>query len=205
MSETLSRYPLERLRITILRATFLLCLPLILFTRSAWMRPEWVFEILEAIGIFAIIAGVLGRFWSILYIGGRKNNQVMQDGPYSMCRHPLYFFSTLAVAGLGLMLGSLVLTAVLGGLTFVILSQTAAREEARLRQMFPGAYAAYAAQVPRILPDPRLFRTEENVMFSVSQLRRNFADAVVFLSFIPLAELMEWLKQIDAVPSIALW
>ena len=57
----------------------------------------------------------------------------------------------------------------------------------------------------RILPDPRLFRTDEEVVFSVSQLRRNFADALVFLAFIPLAELMEWLKHIQAVPSIALW
>ncbi|NGM44230.1 isoprenylcysteine carboxylmethyltransferase family protein [Rhodobacter sp. SGA-6-6] len=205
MTESIARYPLERLRITILRATFLLCLPLILFTRSAWMEPEWLFEILEAFGIFAVIAGVLGRFWAILYIGGRKNHRVMQDGPYSMCRHPLYFFSTLAVVGFGLMLGSLVLTVLLGGLTFLILSQTAAREEARLREMFPGAYEAYAARVPRILPDPRLFRTDEEVVFSVSQLRRNFADALVFLAFIPLAELMEWLKHIQAVPSIALW
>lgn len=49
-----------------------------------------------------IVACVLIGFWSILYIGGRKNQMIMQDGPYSMCRHPLYLFSTIGVFGFGL-------------------------------------------------------------------------------------------------------
>lgn len=79
--------------------TFIAVFPLILFSRSAWMDPEWVFELLEVLGISLVIFAVLGRFWSILYIGGRKNKEVMQDGPYSMCRHPLYQFSTMGVVG----------------------------------------------------------------------------------------------------------
>ncbi|MEC8795319.1 MAG: methyltransferase, partial [Pseudomonadota bacterium] len=114
-------------RILVLRLTMAFMIPLILFSRSAWMDPEWVFDIFEVIGIFAIIAGVLGRFWAVLYIGGRKNNMVMQDGPYSVCRHPLYLFSTIATVGFGLMLGSLIITAILGGVIFMILSITASK------------------------------------------------------------------------------
>lgn len=205
MTQATFHYPIERWRINTLRVTFMLCLPLILFTRSAWMEPAWLFEIIENVGTFAVIGGVLGRFWAILYIGGRKNTELMQDGPYSICRHPLYFFSTLAVVGLGLMLGSFILTIILGGLTFAILSLTASQEESRMAQTFPDSWAAYTARVPRILPDPRLFRTANDVTFSVSQLRRNFFDALVFLSFIPLAELMEWLKDVNALPSVPLW
>ena len=40
---------------------------------------------------------------------------------------------------------------------------------------------------------------------AIDVLRRNFFDALVFLSFIPLAELMEWLKEANVLPSIALW
>lgn len=192
-------------RILILRLTFLAVLPLILFTRSAWMEIHWLFEILEITGVFLIIAGVLGRLWSILYIGGHKNAQVMQDGPYSICRHPLYLFSTIGVVGFGLMLGSLVLTAILGALFFAILNATASREEAFLRHEFGPAYDAYAARVPRILPRPSLFRTAPQVTFGVAQLRRNLVDALVFLSLIPLAELMEVLKDAGSLPTLALF
>lgn len=185
----------QRIRIAALRLFFVACIPLIVFTRSAWMEPEWVFEIAEVTGILLIIFAVLGRFWAILYIGGHKNRQVMQDGPFSICRHPLYLFSTLGVVGLGLMLGSLVLTALLGIAVFLILTATAAREEAFLRSEFGPTYDIYAARVPRIWPNLSLFHTEPSVQVKVATLRVNFFDALVFLAFIPLAEFMEWIKE----------
>ena len=63
------------------------------------------------LGLAAIIVAIVGRAWCSLYIGGRKNAQVMQDGPYSICRHPLYFFSTIGATGFGLLLDSLLLAA----------------------------------------------------------------------------------------------
>jgi protein-S-isoprenylcysteine O-methyltransferase Ste14 len=196
---------IRKTRINLLRAVFLLSLPLVLFSRSAWFERHWLFELLEVAGVTLVITAVLGRFWSILYIGGRKNSTIMQDGPYSMCRHPLYFFSTLGVIGFGLMLGSLVLTAVLGAVSFLILSATAAREETALRDLFGPAYDEYATRVPRILPRLSLFRTEGEVTFKVAELRRNLMDALVFLTFIPLAELMEILKEYAVFPTFPLF
>lgn len=190
-------------RINILRLTFLLCLPAIVFTRSAW--PEVVFELMEVAGLAAIIAAVLGRFWSILYIGGHKNNTVMQAGPYSICRHPLYLFSTLGVFGLGLMLGSFVLALAFGGLTLLILTVTARKEEAVLRGLFGGSYDAYAARVPMILPKPSLFQSPGSITVSVPHLRENLMDALVFLTFIPLAELMEMVKEMNLLPTFPIF
>ncbi|MCU0803305.1 MAG: isoprenylcysteine carboxylmethyltransferase family protein [Rhodobacteraceae bacterium] len=152
-----------------------------------------------------IIGAVLGRFWAILYIGAVKNKVVMQDGPYSICRHPLYLFSTMGVVGFGLMLGSLVLASVLGAVAFLILSRTAAREEHFLRAEFGAAYEAYAARVPRIWPKLSLFQAEPSVTSSLIAVRTNFFDALVFLAFIPLAELMEGLKEAALWPTIALF
>ena len=195
----------QRLRIAALRVFFLAALPLIVFTRSAWLEPEWLFDILEVLGLTLIIAGVLGRFWAILYIGGRKNAQIMQDGPYSICRHPLYLFSTIATLGFGLTLGSVVLTALLGLVVFAILSATAAREEAFLRSEFGQAYDDYAARVPRIWPRPSLFHTPDEAVFNVATLRRNLMDALVFLSLIPIAELMEFVHESVAIPTVPIW
>jgi protein-S-isoprenylcysteine O-methyltransferase Ste14 len=193
----------QAIRVNILRIAFVLALPALLFTRSAW--SEIPYELIENVGLFMIIAAVLGRFWSILYIGGRKNNLIMQDGPYSICRHPLYLFSTLGVVGLGLMLGSIVLTAVLGLLTLLILSITAKKEEAYLRGQFGAGYDDYAARVPMILPRLSGFRTEPELTVSVTHLRQNLMDALVFLSFIPLSEILEHVKEAHLLPTIPLW
>ncbi len=193
----------QAIRVNILRLAFLLAVPLLIFTHSAW--PEPVFEVLEVLGLALIITAVLGRFWSILYIGGHKNQTVMQDGPYSVCRHPLYLFSTLGVLGLGLMLGSIVMTIFLGGMTFAILSATARKEEAFLRGQFGPDYDAYAARVPMIVPRLSGFRTEGEVTISVPHLRQNLMDALVFLSFIPLAEALEFLNENHMLPGMAIW
>lgn len=99
------------------------------------------------------------------------------------------------------MLGSVILAVILGAAAFAILSTTAAREEKYLRHEFGPAYEAYAAKVPRILPKPSLFHAPPTVTSSIKALRVNFADALVFLAFIPLAELMEGLKEAEILPT----
>lgn len=196
---------LQRHRITILRLLFLGLLPLLLFTRSAWDGSEGIHEITEAVGALMVISGVLGRFWSILYSGGRKNSEVVQDGPYSVCRHPLYLFSTMCFVGFGILMGSLVLTLVFAGVTFAVLWTTARHEESFLRDRFGDRYAEYAARVPSIIPDPRLFSTPQHVTFDVQHLRTNLRDALVFLSLLPLAELIEYLHETTILPSFPIW
>ncbi|GHC66226.1 methyltransferase family protein [Neogemmobacter tilapiae] len=195
----------QRIRIWGLRLFFLAAVPLILFTRSAWGESDWQFGVMEVSGVFLIIAGVLGRFWAILYIGALKNRGVMQEGPYSICRHPLYLFSTIGVFGFGFMLGSLTLAAGLGLSVLMILQATASREERFLRSEFGAEYQAYAARVPRILPKPSLFTTGPVIEVSVAALRVNFADALVFLAFIPLAEMMEAVHEKGWLPSVVLY
>ena len=148
---------------------------------------------------------MLGRFWAILYIGGHKNRRVIQDGPYSICRHPLYLFSTIGAAGFGLMLESVTLTMLLGGMVLAILTATATREERDLRRMFGSAYDAYAARVPRIVPLISGFSTPQRVTFDTGTLARNTRDALVFLALIPLAEALNWLHATPLLHFVAIW
>lgn len=195
----------QPLRIALLRWLFICLLPLMFIVEPAWADDGLLSEAFESLGALLVIGGVLGRFWSILYIGGRKNDMVMTIGPYSMCRHPLYFFSTMAVTGLGLLLGSLMLAVLFGGLTFLILMATARREEAFLRGTFGGTYDAYAARTPLIWPRPSLFHSPNDVVFSVRHLKVNTFDALVFLSFIPLAEAVDYLKEMYDLPMLMLY
>lgn len=194
----------QRLRIRVLRlVTGLAFLPLVLFTRPL-LGPGWAQDLLTLTGTLLVIAAVLGRFWAILYIGALKNREVMQDGPYSICRHPLYLFSTLGVAGFGLLLGSLSVAAVMMLAIFAILSRTAAREEEFLCHHFGDAYAAYAARVPRIVPRLYLLRSESTITVSIRPLKMTYRDALVFLGFLPLALLVGWLRDAQLLPMIAL-
>lgn len=193
----------ERMRINLLRGLFLLSLPLLVSVHAP-LTATFTGEMMENLGLVLIIGGVLGRAWSILYIGGRKNRALVTSGPYSMCRHPLYLFSTVAVAGFGLMLQSLVLTVGLTVLFGGALYLNALREEARLRRMFGHEYEAYAESTPALLPAIGRFHTTEEVTFDVDQLRQNFWDAAVFIALIPLAEILEWAHALPGVPGLAI-
>lgn len=184
----------QRIRIGALRLGALVLIPLLMLTRPYFAEGGVAVELMEVLGFVLIIAGVLGRFWSILYVGRHKNRSVIIDGPYSVTRNPLYFFSTLGAFGFGLMFGKLSLALLLGGAVFVILYLTARREQAYLAQRFGPDYAVYAARVPMFLPKPRLFATQPTVLVSAGSLRRNLLDAFVFLAAFPLAELAELLR-----------
>lgn len=192
-------------RINLLRLSFAISVPLLLFSKSVWDTGSWFSETVDMIGLFLIITAVLGRFWAIIYIGGRKSNLVFQDGPYSIARHPLYLFSTIGTVGFGLMMGSVVLTILLAGITFLILNATAEKEEQFLRETFGGDYDEYATRVPRIIPNFSLFKTEKTSTFSIAELRGNMFDALVFLGFIPLSEALEALKKLEAFPTFPIF
>jgi protein-S-isoprenylcysteine O-methyltransferase Ste14 len=62
------------------------------FVVTGVVRSSWghgVHEMIEAGGIFLIAAGILGRMWSVLYIGSRKSRELIALGPYSVTRNPL--------------------------------------------------------------------------------------------------------------------
>lgn len=120
----------QKIRIAALRLVFAALLLVVALGGSRWNAMPGVSGLMETLGIFGIMVAVLGRFWAILYIGGRKNAAVTQDGPYSICRHPLYLFSAIGTLGFGLMMGSLFSALLLAAVTFLILSLTAEREEA---------------------------------------------------------------------------
>lgn len=184
----------QKRRILVIRLVFLAVLPLILFVQPSLPISSLEHEVMEAAGLMLLLVGVLGRLWSILYIGSVKNKKLMRDGPYSMTRNPLYFFSTIAMTGIGLMLGAIFFAVLLGGLTALILYVTARREAAFLAATFGEDFAAYAREVPFFFPDPRLYQTPSNVTFGTPALRNALFDAFGFLIAIPIVELIDFFK-----------
>lgn len=94
----------------------------------------------------------LGRIWCSVFVAGRKDAVLVTEGPYALCRHPLYALSIVAAVGLGLATRSLVLTAAALLVVTLLVSRAARAEERLLLSIHGAAYADYMAATPRFWP-----------------------------------------------------
>jgi len=133
---------------------------LALVTGHSWIEPGWMDQALAATGFALLIIAMAGRIWCGSHIAGRKTVELVTDGPYSVCRNPLYFFSLLAFIGAGLSFESLSLAAIFGAVFFMTHWRTIHIEERVLRERFGAAFDAYEARVPRLIPRPSLYHAE---------------------------------------------
>jgi protein-S-isoprenylcysteine O-methyltransferase Ste14 len=189
-------------RIHALKAVALGIVALILVSHSPSDAHSLARSAIAATGQCLIITAVIGRLWSTLYIGGRKNTCLVTTGPYSVSRNPLYGFSILGAAGIGLVFGSLVIAAILGGLIAVLLTVTARAEATVLGRLFGASYAAYAKRVPLLWPRLSVYRDADLPDCQPQALRRALGDGLLFLLAVPAAELVNHAKRAGLLPQL---
>jgi protein-S-isoprenylcysteine O-methyltransferase Ste14 len=177
-----------------LLVTLALFLTLFLFGGTRW--PFEVHETMRWIGGGLIFICISGRTWCSLYIGGRKNYELVTAGPYSVSRNPLYVFSIIGAVGIGAQFGA-VTVAILGGVCAWLVHILVVRQEERLLLAEHGeSYAKYLAEVPRFLPRFSLWKDVEMLEVRPRAFTRTFADACIFLGAIPLAALFDLLHHL---------
>jgi protein-S-isoprenylcysteine O-methyltransferase Ste14 len=158
-------------------------------------------DTVETIGVGLVLFCVVGRMWSILYIGTRKNLALVTTGPYSITRNPLYLFSAIGATGVGLFVGSLLFAIFLGLAAWAVLGVTAAREAKYLESLFDDEYRNYARGTPMFWPRPSLYREPaDGVEFSPAALRQTFLDGLVFIAILPAVEVIEHLRDAGYMP-----
>jgi protein-S-isoprenylcysteine O-methyltransferase Ste14 len=162
------------------------------FLRSLGDWDGSLHETVEAAGFGLIVIAILGRAWATLYIGGRKANRLVTEGPYSVSRNPLYLFSFAGAAGLGAQTGSLLIAALFATGAVLIFRPVIRREEAALQIIFGDAYAQYRRRTPRFGPRLAAWRDAAMVEISPALLYRTIADGLVFAALVPLFELIDW-------------
>ncbi|MCF3642178.1 isoprenylcysteine carboxylmethyltransferase family protein [Rhizobium sp. TRM95111] len=167
---------------------------LFLVSQPSWGDGTSFHEATEVTGLILVFFGVLGRLWSILFIGAHKNAALVTSGPYSMTRNPLYVSSLVAIAGIGLMFGSFTLTALLVAASYGIFRYTALREADFLASRFGAAYDAYAKRTPLFWPNPAAYSGETEVAFSQAALAKTFLDCLFLIALFPLLEGIEQLQ-----------
>jgi protein-S-isoprenylcysteine O-methyltransferase Ste14 len=189
---------LQRQRIHILQVSALASLPVIILAQPTW--EGGAHEFIEIAGIALAFACVIGRMWSILYVGSKKNKELVTSGPYSMTRNPLYFFSCIGAVGIGLMYGSVIVAMLMGCIAYVVLSATAAKEADYLRTSFGPAYEVYSRRTPMFWPNPRLYEDAPEVHFSPRALKKTVLDGTLFLAAFPIIETIEYLQATGTLP-----
>lgn len=132
----------------------------------------------ESLSLALVLMGAFGRIWASLYVAGRKNTALVQEGPYSLCRHPLYFFSLIGFAGLLIAANSVIATLAAGALFLALYPGTISREEKHLARLFGEEFRRYRETTPLLIPKPSLYRSGETIsIFPRSVVKAIFENA----------------------------
>ncbi len=156
-----------------------------------------VFRVLECLGYLAVMVGTVGRIWCGIYIAGRKSKalsvqagirvlgggppdagreeyvfgrksrELCTNGPYSICRNPLYLFSFLCGIGVVAQADSLWALAVFGFVFWSYYLLVIQAEEKGLHSLFGEEFVLYCRRVPRLIPNFQTYRSREKVTILV--------------------------------------
>lgn len=160
----------------------------------------WPHYLIEDFGTALIVLCIVGRTWTALYISGVKRVVLVAAGPYSIVRNPLYVFSVVGAAGIGLWSGSVLAGAMLAAVTFAVFHAVVLAEERFLREKFGAEFSAYAARVPRWLPAPGKWQGVKWVAIRPSLVASTFVESCLFLAVIPVLETVEYLQDAGTLP-----
>jgi protein-S-isoprenylcysteine O-methyltransferase Ste14 len=125
----------------------------LLLGQSRWVVPGSIVpEVMMLIGLIMATMAMAGRMWCSLFIAGRKNAVLVTQGPYALCRNPLYLFSIIGALGVGLASGMFTV-ALAVGLVFALYYPAVIRsEETYLHQRHGESFTVYVRTVPCFWP-----------------------------------------------------
>ena len=165
---------------------------MVLVSSSAWEhRAPLVAAILFAAATILVAIASLGRMWCSLYIAGYKRKTLIKEGPYSMCRNPLYFFSFLGAVGVGLATETLTIPCIILVAFSLYYPSVIRKEERSLQSLHGEEYATYLASVPRFLPRLRQLFEPQTYVVNPIVFRQHIASALWFVWLIGAAEIVE--------------
>ena len=171
-----------------------------LLGQARWRPGSTVHELIEWLGLLLIVICIIGRTWCTLYIGGRKDMELVTLGPYSISRNPLYFFSTIGAAGIGAQFGSVVLAVIAALISIAIFCLVIRQEEQLLSDLHGASYDDYRQRVPFLVPRLSLWKDADVLEVRPPRIVMTFVDASLMLLAVPISELIEYLQERAILP-----
>lgn len=129
-------------------------------------------------GVLLVLIALVFRLWTTMYHAGYKNRKLLTEGPYSLCRNPMYLSNF--IGGLGVSLATGLLGPILIWVTFfaIYYPLVVRREEANLREKLGPEYDQYRQSTPAFLPSPRNYREPEEYLVRTRDLSRRLGNAL---------------------------
>jgi steroid 5-alpha reductase family enzyme len=176
-------------------------------TQSRWeLHHEDVATFLYSTGLALAAIGAAGRIWCSFFISGRKDGQLVTEGPYSISRNPLYVFSCIGLVGVGLTTETLTHPLLFLVIFGVYYPGIMSREERRLEEMFGEAYRHYRQRVPRFWPQPRLYHEPASWSGNPRLFRRHILSDIWFVWIAAIIELVVGFRNVGWLPHLVqLW
>lgn len=158
--------------------------------------------LMAAVPLLLVVAACLGRIWCSVFIAGRKDATIVDQGPYAMCRHPLYTLSLVGGLGLGLATRSLTLTLLTLAVLGILFRRAAIAEERFLLSVHGDAYARYMQSTPRWMPRWSAWSMPAEVRVIPRVLWKAFVDAGAFFLLYVLIEVARLLQLTGVLPML---
>lgn len=194
---------IEKLRLHLSRLFAVLLVLLMCVSKSMWEdKAPLVATTLFLLGAVLVGIASLGRLWCSLYIAGYKTDHLVTQGPYSISRNPLYFFSFVGLLGVGLssetiLVPLIILIAFIAYYPFVVRS-----EEAELMRLHKTQFEIYMKEVPRFFPEISLLKEPEEYVVKPVVFRKHIFDALWFIWIMGILETIEGLQEAGIFPTI---
>ena len=182
---------LRKLRIPLLRLSLAPIVFVILFVRPTWSLESKMAFVIEFGGYVFLLAGLTVRIWCTFYIGGRKSNELITIGPFSLCRNPLYIGTFLLSVGIGLCFENLLMLVLILLIIIPMHLVVVRMEETHLEKLFGEEYRKYKRKTPRFFPRISNYESPDTVFVSVLAIRRITIDTIAVLLIPEIEDFLE--------------
>jgi protein-S-isoprenylcysteine O-methyltransferase Ste14 len=188
-------------RILISRLFVIIIIVLILISKSRW-GDGIVGPGLFLAGAVLIGFAVVGRLWCSMYISGYKSGTLITEGPYSMSRNPLYFFSFLGAVGVGLATETLTIPACVVLAFAFYYPMVIKAEQKKLAGLHGEAFSDYCKRTPAFFPSFKLLKEPDEYTVKPKNFRRTLFEVMWFVMLLGILEIKEAITQAGLLPII---
>jgi len=161
---------------------------------------EYIDLAVQVVGLILITVCVMGRLWSAMYLCGNKTHTLVTQGPYSVVRNPLYFFSFLGVIGIGVTTGSIINLILIVSMFVIYYLPTIIDEEKTLQNVHNEDLDKYMQKVPRLIPNWSLIDEPELYQVRPLDFRKTFFDVMWFVWIYLIIEVLQELHSFGFLP-----
>jgi protein-S-isoprenylcysteine O-methyltransferase Ste14 len=172
-----------------------------LISKSRW-EDSLVGPALFLAGAVLIGFAVVGRLWCSMYISGYKSGTLITEGPYSMSRNPLYFFSFLGAVGAGLATETFLIPICLLLAFAFYYPMVIKAEQKKLAGIHGQSFSNYCKKTPVFFPSFKLLKEPDEYTVKPKIFRKTLFEVMWFVLLLGIIEVKEAFEQAGLLPTI---